>query len=66
MQHGVLALERFGKLFGVANVALDHPQIGVVRQPAAEKQRVVNGYLVTTRQQARRQDMTDVTGATSD
>ena len=51
MQHGLLALQRLDRFFGVADVTLDHAQIRMVRQPAAEEQLIINGDVVAFEQQ---------------
>ena len=66
MQHRVLAFERLGKLRGVADVALDHAQLGMVRQPAAEEQLIVNGDVVAFGQQTRGEHMPDIAGPPCD
>ena len=66
MQHRVLALQRLRQLLGVADIALHDPQVGTVRQTAAEEQIVVDGDLIALVQQPRRQHMTDIAGAARD
>ena len=56
MQDGVLTDKRLGELGRVADVALDDPQLGIIRQPAAEIELVVDGDVVALGQQPRRED----------
>ena len=58
-----MAFDCGGEFLGVADVALDHLQIGIVGKARPEKQRVVDGDFMAPREQTRRQDMANISGA---